>query len=65
MNLSLAIENITTLYKIFDGTKLTFGTILNGLVDNYDLKGRDEKECLSLLNELIEEWINQDYIRLS
>lgn len=61
--LSDAIDNLIEKFELEDGKQLSFGTVLGQLVENYGLKNRTEKECIGLLNEMIDEWIAQDYIK--
>ena len=64
-NLSNSINNAIKTYGLTDGSTLSFGTIIRYLSDNYGLTDRTEEECVLALGEMLEEWLCQDYIKVT
>lgn len=64
-NLSNSINNAIKTYGLTDGSTLSFGTIIRYLSDNYGLTDRTEEECVLALEEMLEEWLCQDYIKVT
>lgn len=62
-NLSNEINIILSKYKYKNGDNITFTDILINVVNNYALTNEDENTVCEALDDLIENWLENNYIK--
>lgn len=63
-NLSNEINIILSRYQYNNGNNISFADLLINVVNNYNITNEDENTVCEALDDLIENWLENDYIKL-
>lgn len=63
-NLSNEINIILSRYQYNNGNNISFADLLINVVNNYNITNENENTVCEALDDLIEAWLENDYIEL-